>query len=199
MNLDHRPRKILITGKTGSGKTTALLELLRRMRYGHVFIFDPELELSRKLGLPVQASVKELALRAMQGAPVCFDPARLFPGRTDEGFAFVCQWVYAVASVQRGKKLLVVDELQKFTRLGKGGIPKSFQVVLDVGRRQEIDLLIIAQRPNLVNDAVRAQLTEIITLCHTDRLPLAWLEQDGFDPEAVKALPVPGGKIHRVL
>jgi len=199
MNLDHKSRKILITGKSGSGKTTALIQLLMQLHCKRTYIFDPELEISRKLKFPTKSTVQELALSAMQQRSVCFDPAKLFPGRTDEGFAFFCEWVYRVSSVQRGRKLLVVDELQKFTRLGKGGIPKSFQVILDVGRRQEIDLLIIAQRPNLVNDAVRAQLTDIITLCHTDRLPLAWLEQDGFDPEAVRALPVPGGKIHRVL
>lgn len=199
MNWNHRPKKILITGKSGSGKSSLFLFLLLGSYFGKrtvKFIFDPDLEFSRKLKITPARTLDDLHL-ALKTGLVCFDPAEMFPGDFPAAFAFFSRWVLAVSQQLKGAKLLAVDEIQKFTRPGRGGVPPAFQEILDIGRRHEIDLLIIAQRVNQVNDAIRGQLTDIITFQHTDRLPLAWLEEDGFNPETVKALQFPGGHIWR--
>jgi hypothetical protein len=129
------------------------------------------------------------------GWPVCFDSSGLFPGDRREGFAFFTRWVMAVCKELRGVKLLACDELQSVHRTGPDGMPPGFKEIMDEGRRQEIDCLFAAQRINEVNDDVRGHLTQIVTFKHTDPLPLRWLAERGFDPEAVAALPAPGGWI----
>jgi len=121
----------------------------------------------------------------------------MFPGDFDEAFAFFSRWVLEVSRVIRGPKVFAVDEVWRYapnTRL----LPGAFQEILDLGRREEIDLLFVAQRANKVHDAIRAQLTEVITFQHTDRLPLDWLSED-FDPEQIRALKYPGGYLRRTL
>ena len=199
MNFDHRADRKLITGKSGSGKTTFFLSLLARTRARWIFVFDPERELSRKLSWPISIDVPGLNAAVAARRPACFDPTPLFPGDRPGGFAFFCRYVLNLSRLLDGVKLLAVDELQTVSGSGPGGIPKSLSEIMEEGRRQEIDCLFIAQSVNRVNDRVRVQLTEIITFCHTDRLPLTWLEQDGFDPAQVSALTVPGGFIRRNL
>jgi hypothetical protein len=197
VNWNHRAQKILVTGKSGSGKTSFYLQILRDWRARWKFVFDPDREAAHKLRWTVAENVAQLNAAAASETPVCFDPHLDFPGDMPGAFAFFSRWALNVSREFDGRKLFAVDEIQKFTRPGRGGIPKSFQEVLDVGRREEIDLLIIAQRVNQVNDAIRGQLSEIVTFTHTDSLPLEWLAKDGFDPEVVAALPYPGGYVRR--
>ncbi len=199
MNFDHTADRKLITGKAGSGKTTYFLAVLKKSRARWIFCFDPEREIARKMGWPVCVDVPGLNAAVAARRPACFDPTPLFPGDRPEGFAFFCRYVLCVSRTLHGTKLLAVDELQAVQTTGTAGLPQSFSELLDEGRRQEIDCLFISQSVNRVHDRVRVQLSEIITFCHTDRLPLAWLEQDGFDPAAVSALRVPGGSIARNL
>lgn len=199
MNFDHRADRKLITGRAGSGKTTLFLELLRKARARWTFVFDPEREIARKLGWPVVIDVPGLNAAVAAHRPACFDPTPLFPGDRPEGFAFFCRYVLTICRVLHGPKMFAVDELQAVQGTGIGGLPQSFTELMDEGRRQEIDCLFISQTVNRVNDRVRTQLTEIVTFNHTDRLALAWLEQDGFTPAEVAALRVPGGFIRRNL
>ena len=199
MNWNHRADRRLVTGKSGSGKTTFFLSILARSRARWVFCFDPEREIAHKLAWPVCIDPPQLNAAVARRGPVCFDPSPLFPGNRPDGFAFFCRYVMEVCRVLNGPKLLAVDEMQNVTDPGPGGIPQAFSEIIDEGRRHEIDCLFIAQTVNRVNDRVRAQLTEITTFCHTDRLALAWLEQDGFPAADVAGLPVPGGYITRNL
>ena len=197
MNWDHVGQKILITGKSGSGKSTFFLRTLRDWRCRWKFVFDPDRETARKLNWPVCVGVKQMEFCASKGYPVVFDPSEMFPGYYKQAFDFFCRWIFAISKAQNGPKLFAVDEIQKWTKPRDGGIPQSLQDILDTGRREELDLLFISQRPNRVNDAIRGQLSEVITFCHTDKLPLAWLAEDDFDPEIVKRLAYPGGFVRR--
>jgi energy-coupling factor transporter ATP-binding protein EcfA2 len=199
MNWNHRPRKILITGKSGSGKTTFYLALLRAWPSRWKFVFDPEREAARKLRWAVAVDVPGLAALANSSRPVCYDPARMFPGDRPQGFAFFSRWVLNVSKLIRGPKLFAVDEIQNVTFPGREGISQAFRELLDLGRREEIDLLMISQRVNEVNHAIRSQLTEAVSFNHSDRLPLEWLEQIGFEPASVSTLKFPGGYIRRNL
>lgn len=194
MNWHHKASKILITGKSGSGKTTEWMSRMVEIKPGFLWVFDPDLEFCAKAGVvPVQRTGD--VLKSARAGVVAFDPSLEFPGDTGAGLEWFCDCVYSVSRRLPGVKLVAIDEIQKHTRLRDGGIPHSMQVLLDVGRREEVDMLLVSQTPNRVNDAIRCQLTEITTLCHTDRLPLEWLEREGFDPDAVKTLTMPGGKI----
>jgi hypothetical protein len=199
MNFDHVADRKLITGKAGSGKTTYFLAVLKKSRARWIFCFDPEREIARKTGWPTCVDVPGLNAAVAARRPACFDCTPLFPGDRPEGFAFFCRYVLCVSRALHGTKLLAVDELQAVQTTGTAGLPQSFSELLDEGRRQEIDCLFISQSVNRVHDRVRVQLSEIVTFCHTDRLPLTWLEQDGFDPAAVTALRYPGGHLRRNL
>jgi hypothetical protein len=195
MNFDHPANRVLITGMTGSGKTTFWLRRLVSHRARFKFVFDPMRETSRKLGWPVCIDEPGLVNALAANRPVCFDSSRLFPGDRRQGFAFFSRWVFNVAKVMRGVKLFACDEFQSVQKQGDTGLPQGFKEITDEGRREEIDTLLAAQRLNEVNDDVRAGLTEIVTFRHCDPLALRWLAERGFDPAAVSKLPSPGGYI----
>jgi hypothetical protein len=121
----------------------------------------------------------------------------MFPGDRVGAFAFFCRWCLNVSRILPGPKVLAVDEIQNYTFTGREGISQAFREVLDLGRREELDLLMISQRVNELNHAIRSQLTSVVTFQHTDRLPLDWLEDLGFDRAEVFGLPYPGGRIER--
>lgn len=195
MNYDHKAVCVLITGKKGSGKTTYWLSRLVKHRARYKFIFDPVREVSRKLKLPICIDVPRMKAALAAGRPVCFDSSPLFPGDRREGFAFFSRWVMNICKELQGVKLFACDEFQSVHRTGPEGLPAGLKEITDEGRREEIDCIFAAQRINEVNDDVRGQITETISFRHTDPLPLRWLAERGFDPEAIKALPAPGGWI----
>lgn len=197
MNFDHKAVCVLITGKKGSGKTTYWLKRLVNHRARYRFYFDPVREVSRKLGLPICIDVPQMNAALVAGRPVCFDSSPLFPGDRREGFAFFSRYVMNVSKALRGVKLFGCDEFQSVQRTGPEGLPPGLKEITDEGRREEIDCVFAAQRLNEINDDVRGQITELVSFRHTDTLPLRWLADMGFDPEAVAALPAPGGWIRR--
>ena len=199
MNFDHRARRILVTGKSGTGKTTEMVRLIRHIRPRWLFVFDPQREFSRKMGHDVCEDLVSMLDRVKARLPVFFDPHSMYPGESARACAFFCRWSFEVSKCLHGQKLLVVDEIQLYTDTLRGGIPSGLAMVMDTGRREELDTLFASQRPNNVNDRIRSQLTEIITFAHTDDLPLRWLEKDGFNREEVSALKIPGGKLVRIL
>jgi hypothetical protein len=197
MNFDHKALAVLITGKKGSGKTTYWLKRIVAHRSRYKFVFDPSREVSRKLGWRVSIDEPGLCRSLVSHGRVCFDSSRLFPGNRREGFAFFTRWVFNVSKALPGVKCLAVDELQSCQETGPHGMPQGFKEIMDEGRREEIDCLFAAQRVNEVNDDVRGHLTELVTFKHDDPLPLRWLAERGFDPDAIRALPVPGCYISR--
>ena len=192
MNWNHEAKKILITGKSGSGKTSLWLGFLRDWRCRYKFVFDPDLEVCRRLGWHYSNSPETMTQAIKLGLPVCYRPDDMFPGDRARGFDYFCRWSLASAKMLRGPKVLAVDEVWKFVDCRKP-VPQSFAEILDDGRKDELDLLLVSQRPNKTHEAIRASLTEIITFHHSDRRALDWIEEDGFDREAVRALAYPGG------
>jgi hypothetical protein len=196
VNYHHQADRRLITGTGGSGKTTEFLRLLVAHRAPWKFVFDPEREISHKLGWPICRDLPGCAYRAAQREPVCFDPTDICE-ELEEGFDLFCRFVWNFSIREHGVKLLCADEFQDFTSTGAGGLPRPFRTIVQKGRRQEIDLLLIAQELGDAHNKLRKQLSHIITFRHEDDGALDWLRRNGFDPEAVKALKYPGGWICR--
>lgn len=196
MNFDHPADRWLLTGTGGSGKTTEFLRLLTAHRAPWKFVFDPEREVSRKLGWPICRDLPGCALRAARREPVCFDPTDLCD-EIEEGFDLFCRFVWNFSLAEQGVKLFASDEVQDFTATGTGGIPRTFKTIMQKGRRQEIDVLLITQELGEAHNKVRKQLSHILTFRHEDDGALDWLKRNGFDPEAVKCLRYPGAWLCR--
>ncbi|SRR6266498_1540186 len=196
---DHVPKKLLVTGKSGSGKTTFWLAKIQEEKPDYLFVFDPDLEYSAKTGGDYCCDWPSASWCLKSRRPVIFDCRELFPGNRPRGFDAFCRWTFSMCQVLPGRKILACDEVHKFVPRSPAYVPQSFQLILDEGRRWGLDLMLISRRPNLVNEAIRAELTEMVCFKHTDRRPLAWLGEDGFNPEEIKNLKSPGGHIDVVL
>lgn len=197
MSFDHWPQKTLVTGMSGSGKSTLALQLLRRMKARFLFVFDPQGKLASLAGWRTADDTPGLVALGRAGQPMVFDPIRAFRGEMEKGFDFFCKWSLASAQRLPGKKVFVCDEIQAFTETGRDGIPKSFRELMDAGRHDRLDVLIIAQALGELNDKARKQVTEIYTLRHDDENCLKWLARASIDPEKVRNLPYPGGWMYR--
>lgn len=188
MDLTHKPTKILITGKSGCGKSTYFNRYLLNSDYQYKFIFDHELEFCfRNRVKPIQSAQDlDIAFKNRQRVQV-FDPSLLFPGELDNAFNFWCDYVFSFSKANKGKKLFACDELQKI--VGVSFISHELTTLIETGRRYGIDYVAIAQQCNLLHNRMRNQLTEIVTFRHQEKRALQFLEEQGFDPEKVMQLP----------
>ena len=184
---DHPADKRLITGVSGTGKTTFFQQLVKKEIAARNFIFDHQGEFSSRFGVRPIFTVGALCEKTALGGYICFDPVREFPGRTKDGFLFFCDYVLEVSASLRGRKLFICDELQKLTATTKE--PVELLAILETGRRFQIDCIFIAQAPNRIHNAVRNQLTHVYTFRQSDSNALAYLKENGFDENAVRNLP----------
>jgi ABC-type dipeptide/oligopeptide/nickel transport system ATPase component len=182
----HHPRFHLgIFGGSGSGKSTYARKAITGMPATCVFIFDPELEFSQTLRLPVAASHSQLDA-AIRTGWVCFDPHTLFAGQVEDALDYFCRLAMAAAGLLPGRKFFVVDELGRYT--SGNDVPLSLKIILQAGRRYGLDGVFIAQQPNELHNTVRCQLSEVVLFQLTDQRALEFPRRFGFDTEAVKAL-----------
>lgn len=183
----------------GTGKTTLWRKKIRDWPARWVFVFDASgRQFARGEGMKFAATIEQLNYSLATQKFIIFDPSQMFPGDRHQAFEFFCRWVMTQAkTMPRGTKLFAVDELQGVQRTGTGGMPQAFAEMVDEGRWHEIDMIAVAQRLNQVNDAVRAQVSKLITFRHQDPRALQMLEESGFNPEEVKRLPPVGKFLER--
>lgn len=193
----HSSNQICITGKSGTGKSTYWFELISDAQESgaQLFIWDPQLEYAERCGLDYCNSWEACAQQVKRCQPVVFDFTALYPGDKEGAFEDFCQWVFDISGVLPGHKVLAIDEIQKYVPRSPGKIPESLQLILDEGRRRKLDLLIVSRRPNRINESIRAEMTKLISFQHTDKKALEWIAEDGFDPDQVRELAKPGGRI----
>ncbi len=193
MDLRHRASKLLITGRSGTGKSTYWTRYVCQAPHRYKFLFDHEGEFSYRLGLPACLTDQDL-LAAVPGGWILFDPVELFPGDTPAGFDYFCEWSFQVSTVLPGEKLFACDELQKL--IGTNACPWEFCLLYETGRRYGIDTVLISQQPNLIHNRIRNPLTEVITFQQMDGNAMEFLESYQFDAGQVRSL-APGEFICR--
>jgi len=189
MNFAHEAKHQLFSGMSGKGKSTLVRSLVSKDRARWKFAFDTyKKEFTRFLGWPLCIDVPSLnrAVKAGQGS--AFYSAPLFPGKRIDGFNFWIRWVYEVGKILPGRKLVIIEEIEKTTGHRNSNLAPAFSEMLDEGRAAEFDIIMIAQRVSTVSELVRAQTTEICTFQQVDPNQLKWLEEEGFNPTAVSAL-----------
>lgn len=186
LHLKHESWKVGITGSSGCGKSTFGLRLLSGAKARCKFIFDHKGEFSLRLGIPPVTSVAGLAAAA--ASPWClFQPHAMFKGRLPDAFLFFCDFAYEVAGDLPGRKLFVVDELQLFTSTNH--LAPEVAAIWEDGRIRGLDAVWHSSQVNIVHNRIRNQTTEVVTFNQADGTALAWLQEFGFDPAAVRGLP----------
>lgn len=189
MNLAHEAVHQLVTGMSGKGKSTLTRALVAKDKARWKFAFETfKKEYPRLMGWPLCIDEPGLKRALMAGQPSAFYSAPLFPGDRVAGFDFWIRWVYEVCKVLPGRKLVIIEEVEKITTHRNSPLAPAFAEMLDEGRAAEIDVMMIAQRVSTVSELIRAQTTEICTFQHVDGNQLKWLEREGFDPAAVAVL-----------
>ena len=186
MNFSHEAVHQLVTGMSGKGKSTLVRSLVAKDRAPWKFAFDTfKKEFTRFMDWPLVIDAPGLLAQVKAGRPSAFFSAPLFPGDRIEGFNFWIRWVYEVGKELPGRKLVVIEEIEKTTAHRNSPLAPAFSEMLDEGRAAQFDVMMIAQRVSTVSELVRAQTTEICTFQHVDGNQLRWLEEEGFDPVAV--------------
>lgn len=199
MLLNHQATKVVITGKSGSGKTTYFERLVRHgfnNPWRTIFIYDWQGEMSQRIGLPPVDRSEHLA-DALKTGFVCYDPGEEWPGEPETGFDFFCAWVFETRQaivndeVRRGLApsscLFACDELQQ---LVGNNMPWEFKCIIQTGRRWGIDSAIVSQQLNEIPNTLRNQCTEVVTFQHSDPYVLGVMDTWGFDPDQVNGLAI---------
>lgn len=194
MLLHHRPLKTLITGKSGSGKTSYFQKLLEngfQTYWKTVFLYDWQGEMATRLNVEPCYKIDDLP-EALKTGFVCFDPQQDFEGDNETGLLFFTKWSFEICRANDASpgypRLLACDEIQLL--LDTAERPIEIRTVMQTGRRAGLDIAFVAQQLNELHNKIRSQSTERITFQHEDKTVLDVMWNFGFDPDIVRQLNV---------
>lgn len=186
MNLAWNPTKVLITGRSGSGKSVFWTKYLLGSDARWKFVFDHDGQLSHRLGARPARTLDDLSAYAARGFCL-FEPSLIFPGRLPEAFEFFCRFVFEAGQGVRGRKLFACDELQKFCPSRQ--LPEAFAAILQTGRVYEIDAAFISVAPNRIHPDIRNQASEVVAFNSVGTGAVELLENEwGFCGADLRAL-----------
>lgn len=188
MDYLHKPNRLLITGRSGTGKTEYFIRYVRAVSpwYKRVCVFDHEVEFCARTGVEPCRTADDLGKNL---SVECFDYATLYPGDKETALEFHADWVFsrnASSGDDPPQTLWCCDEMQKI--LGTDLIPPDVACVIETGRRYRIDTVLITQQPNLLHNRFRNQATEVVTFRQNDQRAIQWLEDWGFQGEQIRGL-----------
>ncbi len=182
--LDHSlpPSLLLVSGPSGYGKTTFVFKyLLNRMQpqarnpnpAACVFIYDWKVEAERRLGIPA-VTTEHGCLTALRNRLVIFNPNPMFDARSrvrspdgelvvnDDvaGLRWFFQWARAQCRTGPGKKILLVDEINKFT--SKFSVPFEILSALKASRVEGLEIIFTAHFPREFHADIFGLHTELV-------------------------------------
>jgi hypothetical protein len=185
MQYDHVAADLGIFGMKGMGKTSFAMRYLANCQAKVRFIFDARGEFAERLKLPPAETPDQVAAAVRTGW-VCYRPWAMYR-RAEDGLAWFSDVCFSLGNVVPGNKKFVVDELQRFT--SGNYLPESLEQMASESRRQGIDFVMMAQSPNLLHNAIRGQLVEMVCFRLNSRNGCdCAAEEFGFDPEELRGL-----------
>jgi hypothetical protein len=191
MQIHHKPTKIVVTGQSGSGKTTYVMRYLKNSPYHHVVVFDHKLEFFERENIQPEFNRENLVEHVVAGKRVIsYSPLDDFPGNSQSGFEFICEWSYEIARASDKRFLFVCDEFNRFT--DSNSVGWEFTQLIEDGRLWGLDFIGTAHGGNQIHNRIRSQFTEVVAFHTEDKTPLAFLEEYGFDVDEVRGLAIPG-------
>jgi DNA helicase HerA-like ATPase len=189
MDLRHKASHVLVTGRSGTGKSELVERLIReKVKQDKIFIFDFEGEFVERFpDADTAGNVAEM-LQSDFGKIVIFDCSNE-NDHPDVAAAFddFCFAVFAFATEFDGGTLAVFDELQNF--VNSDTCPVEFKNCIERGRRRNLDLIYISQAPNLLHNIIRTQTTESYAFAQADENAVKYSKALGFDADAIMDLP----------
>jgi hypothetical protein len=189
MQLHHKPTKILIFGKSGSGKSVYQSRFIAASldNYDRFFIFDHKLEFQQRMGIPALFDENSLITALERGDQfISYNHTQDFPGDSEAAFQYFSEWTFEMARALQQRSLFVTDEVNRFTTSADMGW--EFRQLIEDGRLQGLDFVGTAHSANAISNKLRLQLSEIVALKTTDARALQFLEECGFDPEEIRRL-----------
>ena len=177
---------VLVSGISGSGKTSFCLRLLANTKAPYRFVWDPDAQLSNRLGMPAAQNEEELVC-ALETGWAIFDPNAMFPGRHVEGFAWFSFWVFGVCAHLQGRKWFLVDEVWRYCN--NMSIPAPLAECVQTGRVRGLSCVFATQRPNRLNESILNEVTEVVGFRTQGANALRILQDLGLDPDRVAGLP----------
>lgn len=164
MNIIRNASHVGCYGMSGCGKTSYGERYIVGGHHSRVFIFDHQGEFQSRLRLVPVYSIEELISRASNERFLCFDFSLNYEGQLEESFDEFCDVVFRLNKelfVHEGMdSLFVCDELQQV--VGPHQCPKPLKNIMQTGRRNGIDTLLLGQQPNEIHNTVRNQMTELV-------------------------------------
>lgn len=192
MRLTHRPVKTIVTGKSGTGKSTYFERVISNgwiTYWPTIFVYDWQGEMSQRLKIVPTFRINQLP-EALKTGFVCFDPAQEYEGDYETGLDFFSKWAFETCKLADDNKvycpyprLICVDELQLLTG---SVISHEIKTVMQTGRRAGLDSLFVSQQINEIPNNIRNQTTERVTFQHEDAYVLQVMNEWGFDPQIVE-------------
>lgn len=195
MQLFHRSNKALITGGSGTGKTTYWTRLILGYRAQTKFVFDSEGELAYRLDATPATSPEQIGA-AIPSGWVIYDPEPMFGSDLERGFAFFSSFAFEASARLPGTKLFACDELQAFVNVQT--LSPELRDIMQRGRRRGLDFVAVTHQPNELNNKVRSQLTEVVSFLQIEERAISWLTAAGFEESDLRGLR-PGEFIARNL
>lgn len=195
MFLHHRPVKTVITGKSGSGKTTYFQRVIENgfgSYWKTVFLYDWQGEMAERLNVQPCFSLEQLP-EALKSGFVAYDPCEDFDDDMENGLLAFAHWCFEVCKADdkfpEYPRLFCCDEVQLLIDT-PNYCPREIKRIYQTGRRCGLDSAFVAQQLNELNNKIRSQSTERVTFQHEDPLVLELMAKWGFKPQDVASLAV---------
>lgn len=175
----------------GSGKTTFQIRAMLNIPCACRFIFDDLGQYSSRLqpclgSAAVLASSDAELEASVQRRWVFFNPHPRFPGQLEKAFDHFCTWVFKTSQRGPGKKIVDVDEVWRFQTNHQ--IPRPLATLAQMGRAEDIHLIVGTQLPHKINASITGQSTELVSFRLDEDLALDEVEGLGLERGAVQNL-----------